>query len=152
KIQDQIDPDLETICLKCLEKEPERRYGSAAALADDLDRWLRHEPIQARPSSTWEKGRKWMHRNPAIAGLAGAVALVFLLGFAGVLWALAKSHASLKEAKYNLYAANIRLAAQKWEQGHLAEAKTNLIELGPKAGEEDLRGFEWRYLWNQCRD
>src|SRR5262249_29622430 len=64
-----LPPDLETICLKCLEKDPAHRYGSAEALADDLDRWLRHEPIMARPSTPFEHGIKWVRRNPARAAL-----------------------------------------------------------------------------------
>src|SRR5262249_24238621 len=63
------DRDLETICLKCLEKEPQRRYGSAEALAEDLERWLAGEPIRARPSSAWERTRKWAKRRPALAAL-----------------------------------------------------------------------------------
>ena len=59
-----VDRDLETICLKCLEKDPQRRYASVAGLANDLDRWLRHEPVLARPSSTSEHVWKWLHRRP----------------------------------------------------------------------------------------
>ncbi|MBI5774700.1 MAG: protein kinase [Verrucomicrobia bacterium] len=75
--------DLSTICLKCLEKEPARRYGSAESLAEDLERWLRHEPIYARPTSVLERGAKWARRHPAGAGLitvsvAAAIALVVL--------------------------------------------------------------------------
>src|SRR5207244_3616970 len=68
-LEARIDRDLETICLKCLEKEPERRYDSAAALADELERWLRHEPIHARPSTFFEKAAKWVKRQQAAAGL-----------------------------------------------------------------------------------
>lgn len=77
-LQPHLDRDLETICLKSLEKEPQRRYGSAEALADDLDRWLRQEPIQARPASTLDRVAKWTKRHPAIAVLMGVVALLLL--------------------------------------------------------------------------
>jgi serine/threonine protein kinase len=66
----KIDSELETICLKCLEKDPQRRYPTALALAEDLERWMRHEPIRARPSSIFFRARKWAQRNPATAVLA----------------------------------------------------------------------------------
>ena len=78
--------DLETICLKCLEKDPARRYGSAEALADDLDCWQRGEPIHARPVTTAERFSKWTQRNPLLAGSLAALLLVTLLGFAGIIW------------------------------------------------------------------
>ena len=68
--------DVETIALKCLQKEPEKRYDSAAALADDLRRFLDGEPIVARPVPFWERGIKWARRRPAIATLAVAVLLL----------------------------------------------------------------------------
>ena len=63
----KIDRDLSTICLKCLEKDPQRRYSSALALAEDLERWRKHEPIRARPTGIFTRGRKWVRRNPTIA-------------------------------------------------------------------------------------
>jgi WD40 repeat protein len=77
-----IDRDLETICLKCLEKEPQRRYGSAEALAEDLERWLEGHPILARPTSSWERWLKWARRRPAAAAVL-AIGTLALLGFLG---------------------------------------------------------------------
>jgi TolB-like protein/predicted Ser/Thr protein kinase len=65
----RVDHDLTTICLKCLEKDPQRRYPSALALAEDLERWLGHEPIQARRTGIFTRGRKWIRRNPTMAVL-----------------------------------------------------------------------------------
>ena len=79
----KVDVDLATICLKCLEKDPQRRYSSALALAEDLERWLRREPIRARRTGFFTRGRKWLQRNPTTAisavSLAGLVAAVGML-------------------------------------------------------------------------
>ena len=82
-----LDPDLEVICLHCLEKEPGHRYPSAQALAEDLERWLRHEPILARPVRPLERLAKWARRHPALAVL-GALCLVSLLAAAAFAVAL----------------------------------------------------------------
>ena len=76
-INPKIDRDLDAICLGCLAKDPEKRYESAAELASDLDRWLRHEPVQARKAGRIERLLKWGRRNPALAG--GTAFLVILL-------------------------------------------------------------------------
>jgi TolB-like protein/tRNA A-37 threonylcarbamoyl transferase component Bud32/Flp pilus assembly protein TadD len=75
----KIDRDLSTICLKCLEKDAQRRYFSALALAEDLERWLKHEPIQARRTGVVGRGKKWLQRNPTVAAV---VVLSFALAAA----------------------------------------------------------------------
>jgi WD40 repeat protein len=86
RLNASVPRDLETICLKCLEKEPGKRYASAAALGEDLGRYLAGEPILARPVTRSERAFKWARRKPAIAALLGLVALVAALGLGGVLW------------------------------------------------------------------
>jgi TolB-like protein len=81
----KIDRDLSTICLRCLEKDPQRRYSSALALAEDLERWLKHEPIHARRTGILTRGRKWVQRNPTSALLVAS--LVVLAAAAGwIVW------------------------------------------------------------------
>src|SRR5437667_490091 len=81
----KIDRDLTTICLKCLEKDPQRRYSSALALSEDLERWLKHEPIRARRTGIFSRGRKWIRRNPTSALLiASLVALASAAGW--IVW------------------------------------------------------------------
>src|SRR5438874_4842960 len=81
----KIDRDLNTICLKCLEKDPKRRYASALALADDLEHWLKHEPIRARRTGLVTGGRKWVRRNPIIAVMA-AMLLVLAVPLGVMIW------------------------------------------------------------------
>jgi serine/threonine-protein kinase len=78
--------DLETICLKCLEKEPAARYSTAAELAADLERFLKHEPIRARPPGRLERGLRWVRRQPGLAGLLAAVVLLAAAGTGGAWW------------------------------------------------------------------
>ena len=81
----KVDRDLSTICLKCLEKDPGRRYSSALALAEDLERWLRHEPIQARPIGVVGRGKKWLQRNPTVAAMV-ALSLALITAVGVIVW------------------------------------------------------------------
>ncbi len=93
RIQPKTPKDLETVCLKCLQKEMHKRYASAGELADDLRRYLHGEPIAARPVSTLEKGYKWAKRRPAQAGLiALSVAMLIASAVGGVLFGELKDH------------------------------------------------------------
>jgi hypothetical protein len=82
-LQPSVPGDLETICLKCLHKEPARRYDSAAALADDLARFRADRPIAARPAGPLERGVRWCRRNPAVAAMTAGVVALLVLAAAG---------------------------------------------------------------------
>ena len=81
----KVDRDLSTTCLKCLDKDPRRRYSSALALAEDLERWLRHEPIQARHTGVVARGRKWLQRNPTASAMA-VLSLALIAAIGVIVW------------------------------------------------------------------
>lgn len=99
RLQPKVPRDLETICLKCLEKEPAKRYATAQALAEDLRRYLADEPIRARPVGYAEQVRKWARRRPAVAALLGLVLAVSLCGFVGVTWQWLQTREALEKAQ-----------------------------------------------------
>src|SRR5262245_36032491 len=100
-----VDRDLETICLKCLEKDPQRRYAPAESLADDVERWLRHEPIRARPAAPAERLGKWIRRNPGPAALlliSSLAILAFLVGQTIMSVRVSRANTRLRASLYEL--------------------------------------------------
>jgi serine/threonine protein kinase/Tfp pilus assembly protein PilF len=85
QLNPKIDRDLSAICLKCLEKDPHRRYLAAAGLAEDLEHWLKHEPIQAKPSGIFTHARKWVRRNPSTT-VQVALLVALAVGLSLTLW------------------------------------------------------------------
>jgi WD40 repeat protein len=167
-----IDRDLETISLKCLQKEPRSRYVSAAALAEDLERWLAGEPIRARPAGPVERVAKWARRRPASAALCGFLTTSVLLGLGALVWSWQAAQAAQrnqtaradreadekraeaaradKEARdrrrlaVKLYFKNIALARLEFTEYNLSRANELLKEC-----DADLRGWEWHFLDRQ---
>jgi serine/threonine-protein kinase len=111
----RVDPDLETVCLKCLEKEPAQRYASAEALAEDLERWLAGEPIQARPTGPAARAWRWCRRNPAVASLLAALTGLLAVGVVGLAagtWLVWRAEGKSEQA-YRDEAQQRRLAEKK---------------------------------------
>lgn len=162
RLNPRIPIDLETICLKCLRKEPHGRYASAGELADDLHRFLQGEPIHARPVSAWERGVKWVKRHPAVAALAALSIFLAIVGAAGVAWSwfdavrerrrADRERASAEQqteaarqaraqAERNLYFNRIALAEREFLSNNVRRA-LELLESCPV----EYRHWEWHYL------
>jgi eukaryotic-like serine/threonine-protein kinase len=137
-----VPRDLEIICLKCLEKEPNRRYASALALAEDLDRWLKGAPILARPVGTMARAAMWCRRNKALASLAALVIVALVGGLAGVTWKWREAdHERAKAEAVNELLTQRLLAQSSLELDPLAKNLT-VRELLDRAGSQLGGWFE----------
>ena len=169
QLNPRLPADLETVVLKCLRKEPEGRYASAEALANDLRRWQSGEPIQARPVRPAERLVKWVRRNPLVAALLALVAVTLAGGGVGIYvkyrdaeaqWHRAEANAEqaktesqekdkalLREQRISgeleeeVANGKVQLAQAAWEKGEAAVARQVLGQV-PRP----LRRWEWRYL------
>jgi WD40 repeat protein/predicted Ser/Thr protein kinase len=168
----RLPRDLETICLKCLRKEPLQRYVSALELAEDLRRWRGGEPIHARPTPLWTRAAKWAWRRPAAALFLVSV-LVALALAAGVAWRTVERERALEygrqkeieaqlkeelarkrqsELRRQQYALDVRGAHRFWINGHVGQALARLEVHKPQGEATQPVGFDWRYLWRLCQD
>ncbi|HEY5914066.1 MAG TPA: protein kinase [Verrucomicrobiae bacterium] len=151
--------DLQTVCLRCLEKDPEKRYPTALALAEDLGRFLEAKPVLARPVGRLGKSWRWCRRQPVRAALTATLIITFILGSAGILWQWVRAQANELRARRSEYAADISLAQLKLEANDFGEAIGLLDKYRPTPhagsvlgrGSPDLRHWEWRYLRQGCR-
>jgi WD40 repeat protein len=136
-----VDHDLETVCLKCLEKDPARRYGSAEALTDDLERWLDGRPIQARPCSIWTRAVKWARRKP-MAVTAAALVVILLFGLTtGSLWVYQERQArAVQEMLFRERQTSQETLFQE------RQAEVEVLSLIEQARSERLTGKRWLSL------
>ena len=154
-IQPKTDRDLETICLKCLAKDPDKRYESAAALADDLERWLHGEPITARRAGSMERIFKWVRRRPAAAALFGVSVLALAALSAGGLFFNMRLQEQVDTAWANQYVAHMNRAELDWENSDISRI-LDTLEIyrrpgeGSSAGRKDVRGWEWYFQERLC--
>jgi WD40 repeat protein/serine/threonine protein kinase len=177
RLNKAIPVELEIIVRKAMGKTPAERYATAQEVADDLRRFLDDKPIRAKKPTLLDWTRKWARRHQgvvttAIAGLIVAVAI--LAASTLMILAAYRQEAELRQnaqaaqrseaaqraiaveeadrSRRLLYASDMSQAQQAWDGGDTGRARTLLERQSPQAGQEDLRGFEWCYLWGLCRD
>jgi WD40 repeat protein len=145
KLRPRTDRDLELICLTCLRKDPQQRYGSAEALADDLQRFADRRPIAIRRAGWGERTVKWARRQPMAAAVVLLLVLLAGLGVGVVIPEAIKREEQRRESQARLYTFAIALAQLYIAGGeyHRAEDTLNLCP-------QNLRRWEWRYLWGQA--
>jgi len=173
KQQRTIPSDLACICLKCLEKEPERRYSSAAQLQKDLRNFLRGLPITARLPSPPVRLLKWIQRNPLISSLIALVILVSIGLVSAAAWHVVRieqmnaelrdvagfarqqeelARTSATSASVNAYVSNVRLSSELLHNRQIRLMAEILNKVRPGANQADFREFCWRYLWQMAQN
>jgi serine/threonine protein kinase len=165
KLGSLIRGELDWIVLKALEKDRNRRYATANELATDVERFLADEPVAACPPSGWYRFQKIVRRNRLMVAAVSAVVCALVIGLGISLWEFAQMSRAEREQKRlrqaaqsqelierrNSYAVNMNLLRQALQEDNLGRATELLNQQRPKAGEEDLRGWEWRYWWQYCK-
>ncbi len=133
QLNSKIPQDLETICLKCLEKSPKNRYASAAEIVEECDRFLQGKPIHARPISTAASAWRWAQRNPMIAALAACSVVLLIAGTATSTAFAISANRNLTAAKANAVEAQLNFVSMKAEKMRADESHAVAIEEKQKA-------------------
>jgi WD40 repeat protein/tRNA A-37 threonylcarbamoyl transferase component Bud32 len=150
KLNSHVPRDLETICLKCLEKDPAHRYATSQAVADELRRYLADQPIEARPVGKLARSWRWCRRNPTVAWLAGTTAAVLVAGMGVSAYFAYEAKLRAHDALSAEYAAHMNLALRDWENDRINHALELLDVHQSGARQRELVGWEWHYLWRLC--
>lgn len=146
KLVPSLPKDLETICLKCLERDPAKRYQTASEVADELRRFTAGEPIKARPISAPQRAWRWCRRRPAIAGLLAGLFVSLTSGLLGVSYFYWEAARSAELTRRSLYRSQMNLAAQYTAKGDIAGLRQTLGRVASDDQLSRLRGFEWHYF------
>lgn len=139
--------DLDNIVLKAVRKEPDDRYQTVEQLREDIERYLKGEPILARPVRAHIRAWKIIQRNKVLSGMIAVIAALVLIGFVATVWLLRESRLREKRQREQLYTLEIRQSGQDVEEEKFTKVGQVLHRWRPAAGEEERRGFEWYYLW-----
>jgi tetratricopeptide (TPR) repeat protein len=143
RLQSRVPRDLETICLKCLHKEPKKRYASARELAEDVERYLGGQPVRARPAGPTERLLKWARRRRAVAALLAVVAVALLGGAAGAAWhqhRLTRANAELARVNEELKTALEAEARQKARNDELLDVALDTFDSYGEFVDEQTKG------------
>lgn len=144
KLVPSLARDLETICLKCLEREPAKRYQSALELAEELDRFQNNIPLKARPISRGEKLWRWCRRKPAIAALLAGLFLSLTCGLASTSYFWRQSTLSEAKTRASLYRTHMNLAGKLWAAGDIAGLQQTIAHYS-NTESDSTKKFEWGY-------
>jgi serine/threonine protein kinase/WD40 repeat protein len=149
-LNSNVPKDLETICLRCLERDPQRRFDTAKVLADELRRFASGEPIQARPVSSVERMWRWCRRRPAVSLLASALTIALVVGVSGIsllAWRASRDAVATQQA---LYRAQMNLCTEYLERGDVAGVQQTLDRFTDD-DLPDVPDFAWRFFDQSLR-
>jgi WD40 repeat protein len=143
--------DAETVALKCLQKDPAKRYASAEALAEDLRRLLEDRPIRARRTSSTERLLRWGRRNKLAAGLLASLVVTLVAGLIVSTSQWIRARASAERLAQQLYTSDMIAIQQAWDAGAIGRMGELLDRHRPSSGQTDWRGFEWYVFWRRLQ-
>lgn len=147
KLRARLRGDVSEIALMTLRKDPRHRYGTVGQLSEDIRRHLEGQVVLARKATLAYRASKFIRRYKTGAAVAMILTLTLLGGVLATLRQASIARQEARDKRRTLYAAEMKLAAQAWDTTNIVRLRELIEKQVPRDGEEDLRGFEWRYLW-----